>query len=120
LEIKQYLLWIKTDNRIGIQSAEMEKNDMKMKTIIDKVSDMYRAERKEVGILQNELNAIDTTLREVDKTYGEHITLREYNRLVSRKNELMKEIKLKEQHYEGISCVRELLMDLGFDTKVTE
>ena len=32
--------------------------------------------------------------------------------------QLKQAIKMKEQYCEGISCVRELLMDLGFDTKI--
>ena len=88
---------------------------MRMNTIIEKVSDMYRTERNVVNVLQKELNAIEIALRDINKTSSKHISLKEYNHLVSRKEELMKTIALKTKHYEGIHDVRELLMDLGFD-----
>lgn len=87
---------------------------MKMNELIDKVSILYREERNKVVDLENELNSILITL--TDK--GEDITLGEYNRIVKRDGELVKEIELKKQYCDGISCVRELLMSLGFGTEI--
>lgn len=91
---------------------------MKMLDVIDKVSEMYRAERDYVSDLEKERVNVYRKLCEAEETYGKHITVAEYQHLKSRFNDLEREIDLKTQHYEGISCVREMLMDMGFDTEV--
>ena len=91
---------------------------MKIKEIIDKVSEMYRAERKEIKELDDELRLVCRVLNEANYNKGENITLAEYNNLSQRKIFLEKEIELKAEHCDGISCVREYLMNLRFDTEV--
>ena len=91
---------------------------MKMEELIQKVSEIYREERNKEYDLKRELLDIENSLVEVKRTCGENITLAEYNKLVARKEILEKEIELKKQYHEGISCVREMLMDLGFDTEI--
>lgn len=93
---------------------------MKMIEIINKISVVYREECDKANELRKELWDIEKSLIEVEKTYGENITLAEYHRLTSRKEVLIKEIELKKQYCEGISCVREMLMDLGFDTEIND
>lgn len=91
---------------------------MTMHEVIDKVSEMYRAERNDVSDLEKERVSVYRKLCEAEETCGEHITVAEYQHLKIRFNALEREIDLKTQHYEGISCVREMLMDMGFDTEV--
>ena len=91
---------------------------MKMKELIDKVSVMYRAERDEVYKLRQELNSIERSLMEAKETDFENISHADYQSFITRSEFLRQEIRLKTQHYEGISCVREILMELGFNTKV--
>lgn len=91
---------------------------MKMEEIIDKVSELYRGERKGINELETELLQIVRNLNEAYLDKGENITLAEYTSLCERKNYLEKEIELKAEHCEGIFAVREMLMDIGFDTEV--
>lgn len=91
---------------------------MKMESLIQKISEMYRKEINKESDLQRELWSVECSLAEAEKTDGENITLAEYNNLLSRKERLTKEIELIQQYQEGISDVREMLMDLGFDTKI--
>lgn len=91
---------------------------MKMLELIEKVSEVYRDERGKECDLQTELWHIKQSLAEAEETGGEKITLAEYTALTAREKELTKEIELKKQYYEGISCVREMLMDLGFDSEI--
>lgn len=91
---------------------------MKMSEVIDKVSEMYRAERNAVSDLEKERVNVSRQLCEADETFGENITVADYRSLQNRFSELEREIDMKLQHYEGISCVREMLMDIGFDTEV--
>lgn len=91
---------------------------MKMKELVDKVSDMYRAERNEVYDLKQELNSIERSLMEAREMDYENISHADYQSFVTKSELLRQEIRLKTQHYEGISCVREMLMDLGFDTEI--
>jgi len=86
--------------------------------VVQKVSEIYREERGKVSDLHDELNSILTTLGEVSISKGKNISLADYDVLIKRKEEVIKEIQLKTQYYEGISCVREMLMDLGFDTEI--
>lgn len=91
---------------------------MKMKEIIEKVSELYREERGKEYDLQQELNDVSTELAEADHERGENITLARYQYLRARKMALRNEIDLLRSYYNGMSAVRELLMDLGFDTEV--
>lgn len=91
---------------------------MKMSELIEKVSEVYRDECGKEYDLQTELLDIKQSLAEADETSGEKITLAKYTALTAREKELTREIELKKQYYEGISCVREMLMDLGFDSEI--
>ena len=91
---------------------------MKMKEIVDKVSDLYRGQCGERFDLQQRRIEIHKTLNEAYLTKYENITVAEYNSLQTELKHLDKQIDMKDQFCEGISCVRELLMDLGFDTEV--
>ena len=91
---------------------------MKMKEIIDCVSELYREEHNKEKDLRNELVAVRQTLLDADYTCGENISFAEYNRLIDRLKSLQDTVDMQNQFCNGISCVRELLMDLGFDTEV--
>lgn len=89
---------------------------MKMQEIIDKVSILYRDELRKVDGVRDELYSIIDTLN--DK--GNDITLGEYKDLMQRKEKVTEDIKQLKHYCDGVSYVRELLMDLGFETKVEE
>ena len=89
---------------------------MKMNELIDSVSIIYREEMKKEDDMRNELYSIINTLD--DK--GEDVTLAEYNKLIKRKEKLIEDVNLKREYCNGISCVREFLMGLGFDTEVKQ
>ena len=91
---------------------------MKMKEIVDKVSDLYRDQLGERFDLQQRRIDIHKILNEAHLTKYENITVAEYNSLQTELKYLDKQIDMKDQFCEGISCVRELLMDLGFNTEV--
>ena len=91
---------------------------MKMEELIHKVSVMYRMERKEVCDLRQELNSIESALIEAEKSKFQNISYADCQAFIKRSEFLRQEICLKTQHYDGISCVREMLMDLGFDTEI--
>ncbi len=90
---------------------------MKMKEVIDRVSELYRENGGRIE-LRDELLSVERKIREVHDTKGEYITVAEFKYLENRYKELKTEIALKESYYDGIFAVRELLMDLGFDTEV--
>ena len=91
---------------------------MKMSDIIQGVSEIYRQMRGHVTNLQDELNDVKLQLKNIIETKGENVTLQQYENLCKREKALTMEIALKTQYYEGISCAREYLMDLGFDVEV--
>jgi ElaB/YqjD/DUF883 family membrane-anchored ribosome-binding protein len=91
---------------------------MKLCEVIDKVSVLYREERKKTTSLQDELNSILADLEEVRESKGENITLEDYNYLLKRKDFLAKEVEIQTKYCDGIACAREILMDLGFDTEI--
>lgn len=91
---------------------------MKMREIIDKVSDLYRSELANVSDLQTEHLHVWQMIQEADKTHGENITVADYRVLQNRIHDIEREIELKTQYYGGISCVREMLMDMVFDAEV--
>lgn len=91
---------------------------MKMRDIIDKVSDLYRNQCGERFDLKKRRIEIHKALNEAYLTKYENITVSEYNSLQTELKHLDKQIDMKDQFCEGISYVRELLMDMGFDTEV--
>ena len=92
---------------------------MKMKEIIDKVSDRYRKETSYFDKIRTEYNDVVKKLAEADHDRGENITLAEYQYLSARKQALRNEMDMHGNYCAGISTIRELLMDLGFETEVT-
>lgn len=91
---------------------------MQMLELVQKMSIIYREERDKVNEMRKELWDIEEELLKVERTNGKNITLEEYRKLTRRIEELTREADLKEQYCEGISCVREMLMDFGFDTDI--
>lgn len=91
---------------------------MKMKEIINGVSKIYREQFEKRSDVRGELISVSQALLEADYTKGENISLAEYNRLTDKKKHLEKVMDNMDQYCNGISCVREYLMDLGFDTEV--
>ena len=96
----------------------MEDDNMQMIELVQKISIIYREERDKVSEMRKKLWDIEEELLKVERTNGKNITLEEYRKLTRRIEELTREVDLKEQYCEGISCVREMLMDLGFDTDI--
>lgn len=95
---------------------EVEINFMELRDIIEKVSEMYRDEHGKINDLYEELRDIERTLDRDD--IGDKLLLGEYQRLINRKCDLQEEISRKKVYTEGISDVRELLMNIGFDIKI--
>lgn len=91
---------------------------MKMEELVQKVSVIYREERGKEYDLRAELRQVEAELYEAERKGGENITLARHNELTTKREWLKHELSKKEQYCEGISCVREMLMDLGFDTEV--
>ena len=91
---------------------------MKMEEIIDKVSELYREERKESMRMRAELIDIENRLRTALHDKGRNISLYEYDELTKRKMELEKEYEAAIKFSDGIFEAREVLMDIGFDTEV--
>jgi hypothetical protein len=94
--------------------------NMKMREVIDGVSKLYRTERQEIDILRKELESIQNTITNAYQSDWKNISVAEYNQLKERYEAITHMINLKERYADGISCVREYLMDLGFDTKVEQ
>ena len=92
---------------------------MQMSEIINKVSDLYRTELSHGKTLRDEYNEVCKKLAKADHERGETITLAEYQYLKARKQHLRTELDLIGRYCAGIETVRELLMDLGFETEVT-
>ena len=92
---------------------------MQMSEIIDKVSELYRTEVNHIKTLRNEYNEVCKKLAKADHERGETITLAEYQYLKARKQYLRTELDFIGRYCDGIETVRELLMDLGFETEVT-
>ena len=91
---------------------------MKMEEIIDKVSELYREERKRSMRMRAELIDIENRLRRALYDKGRNISLCEYDELIKRKTELEKEYEAAIIFADGIFEAREVLMNLGFDTEV--
>ena len=92
---------------------------MQMSEIIDKVSELYRTELSHGKTLRDEYNEVCKNLSKADHERGETITLAEYQYLKARKQHLRNELDFLGRYCDGIESVRELLMDLGFETEVT-
>lgn len=91
---------------------------MKMEEIIQKISELYREQRGTESDMRTRLREVEAELYEADYEGGKNITVAKYNELSKERDALKQCIKLKGHYCEGISIVRELLMDLGFDTEV--
>lgn len=89
---------------------------MKMEELVQKVSGIYRENLAEVSNWKQELWSVEETLAEAERMEFKNISYADYQGLINRKAVLEERIKLKTQFCEGVSCVREILMDLGFDT----
>ena len=90
---------------------------MELRDIIEKVSEMYRDERGKINDLYDELRDIGKILDDDDDQL-ESLLYSEYRRLINKKCDLQEEILRRKAYTEGISDVRELLMDIGFDVKI--
>ena len=93
---------------------------MKMEEVVQKVSELYREQRGIESDMRAELRKVEAELYEADYEGGKNITVARYNKLERDRERLKSAIKMKDQYCEGISIVRELLMDLGFDTEVVK
>ena len=91
---------------------------IKAEEIIEKISKLYRDERNKEGVLFKELQDISFTLEQHKDDGYKNITVVEYENLKKLQRILEQNKKLQEKYCDGISTVRELLMDLGFDTVI--
>jgi hypothetical protein len=91
---------------------------MKMRDVIDMVSEVYRDERGKVADLQDELRVINRDIDNAEKENWANVTIAEYKRMLNKQASLREEIQNKTNYYDGISFVREMLMDLGFDVEI--
>ena len=91
---------------------------MKMRDVIDMVSEVYRDERGKVADLQEELRVINKDIDNAERENWTNVTVAEYKRMLNKQASLREEIQNKTNYYRGISFVREMLMDLGFDVEI--
>lgn len=91
---------------------------MKMEELIQKVSELYREHRGTECDMNTRLREVEAELYEADYEGGKNITVANYNELTRERDALKQAIKMKSHYCEGISIVREMLMDLGFDTEI--
>ena len=91
---------------------------MKMEEVVQKVSELYREQRGIESGMRVELRKVEAELYDADYESGKNITVARYKELERNRENLKIAIKMKDQYCEGISIVRELLMDLGFDTEI--
>ena len=91
---------------------------MKMSEIIEKISELYREEHSKCRNFQKEFNEVSSKLAKAEYDGGKNITYDEYQFLKARRTALRQIMHELNVYYEGISAVRELLMDLGFETEV--
>lgn len=95
---------------------EVGTNLMELRDIINSVSEFYRNENGKINDLYQELRDIGKVLDDDDQV--ENLLYSEYRSLINRKCDLQDEISRRKAYTEGISDVRELLMDIGFDIKI--
>lgn len=91
---------------------------MKMQEIIDEVFELYWGERRKAKRIRAELIDIENRLKIALYDKGRSISLYKHNELTKRKAELKKEYEAAIKFIDGIFAVRDILMDLGFDTEV--
>lgn len=91
---------------------------MKMTDIIKKVSELYRSELAYRKGLQDEYGAVVAKLLTADHDGGKNITYDEYQRLKAKKIALKQLMDGTDKYLEGVSDVREILMEFGFGTEV--
>ena len=91
---------------------------MKMNEIINLVSHLYREQRGRGSETHDELLEVICALDKAEENHFETISHADYEMLKVRQVMLEKDIRDNDQYCEGISAVRELLMDLGFETEV--
>ena len=89
---------------------------MELRDIIEKVSEIYRDENGKINDLYQELREIGKILDDDDQL--ESLLYSEYRHLINKKCDLQEEVFRRKAYAEGISDVRELLMDIGFDIKI--
>ena len=94
---------------------------MKMIDIIEKVSELYRAECGKQYDLGRELLSVNMSLAEAEEHHYENMTAAEHMRLTMRRSILEGQIEQKKMYCLGISDTRELLIDMvsDFDVEVT-
>ena len=92
---------------------------IKMKDLIDEMSELYRAERKKGRSIYEEYLSVVETLNQHKKDDWRTITVAKHAKLENERDTLEKEWKSQEKYCDGIFDARELLMSLGFDTKVS-
>lgn len=91
---------------------------MKVREIVDKMSELYRAETKKTSSIYEEYLSVIKTLAEHLESGYENITVAEHERLRMQEIKLKKDRELQESYCDGIFAARELLMSLGFETVV--
>ena len=89
---------------------------MKMQELIDGISKIYREQLEKKNELYKELIAIENELFKADLT---SISFARYNYLTERLETIKDEINTLNHYCDGISCVREYCMNLGFDTPLS-
>lgn len=91
---------------------------MKMSEVIDKVSELYRQECKKLAEMEEERRLVVKELLDAEHTNKRNISAFRYEMLIDHEKALRTESLVQQSFRDGISEVRELLMDLGFDTEV--
>lgn len=92
---------------------------MQMREVIEKVSELYRDARGEASEISSELWKVRDRLEDAKRKHFDNITHAEYQSLVAQEDHLTKKLDLQHRYSDGMSAVRELLMDMGFNTEVT-
>lgn len=89
---------------------------MKLRDIIDQVSEMYVNANGKINDLYEEIREIERILDDEDQL--DNLLWSEYRRLINKKCDLYQEIERTRAYRDGICDVRELLMNIGFDIKI--
>lgn len=89
---------------------------MKLRDIIDQVSEMYVNANGKINDLYEEVREIERILDDEDQL--DNLLWSEYRRLINKKCDLYQEIERTRAYRDGICDVRELLMNIGFDIKI--
>lgn len=91
---------------------------MKMSEVIEKVSELYRDELSYRRELQRGYTLVVNELLTADHNGGKNITYDRYQMLKAKKLALQQSMNDTDKFCDGVAAVRELLMDLGFETEV--